>query len=179
MGWQRLGSKTVFKGRVHILEFDVVLPDGSTSTYQVEHSDGHAAATLILLQNGNLLLSRQYRFPLDREIYDLPGGSGPKSESAEDIAIRECQEEVGIAPTELHKLATFYPNPARTDWPMHVFFCNSYKESALDAYDPSEEVEKVEITPRALSRLIDNGEIVDPSLLIGWGIALQRGYIQP
>lgn len=45
--WQRLREKTVYKGRMHIIEHDVILPNGEGTTYELEHSDGTAVAVLI------------------------------------------------------------------------------------------------------------------------------------
>lgn len=175
--WERLSEKTNYKGRLHVVEYEAILPNGDHTTYEVEHADGKAVAVLIKTSDNKIVLTHQFRFPLNRWIYDLPGGGSPAEEVIEDAVIRECREEVGIRPKRIIKLATFYPNPSRADWNANVFFCDDFEESELKTDDPSEVVEKVLMPAEELDRLIQNQEIVDPSLLIAWHIAKDRGYI--
>jgi len=177
--WERLGQKTAYKGRMHIIEHEAVLPGGDHTTYEVDHSDGKAVAVLIKTPDNKVVLTHQFRFPLNRWIYDLPAGGSPPEETAEEGAIRECREEVGIRPKKLIKLGTYFPNPGRTDWSATVFFCDDYEESPLHTDDPSEVVEKVLMPVNELDALVRGGEIVDPALLIGWLMAKDLGYVTP
>lgn len=174
--WRRTGSKTVYKGRLHVVEHDAILPNGEVTKYEVEHFATGAVAVLIRVDD-KVVLAHQYRFPLDKWIYDLPGGAIDPGESIEEAAIRECREEVGIAPENIQKLGMFYPNPSRTDWPAHVFFSDSHVESKITLDDPSENVEKVLMPINDLKKLIDNHDIVDPSLLIAWYAAQDKGLL--
>ncbi len=177
--WKRISEKTVYKGRIHIVEHDVELPNGQRSKYEVDHGASFAACVLIKTKGNEIIFTYQYRFPLDRWIYELPGGGKKGDETPEQAAVRECQEEVGVKPIKLIELATFYPNPARIDWPIHVFYCEDYlADSKIDTDDPSENVERVVMSTKELQGRMDNLEIVDPSLLIGWNTAVNRGYIK-
>jgi 8-oxo-dGTP pyrophosphatase MutT (NUDIX family) len=175
--WKRIGSKTAYKGRVHIVEHDVELPNGSASKYEVDHSDGKAVAVLFKTKDDEIIVSHQYRFPLDAWIYDLPGGGSPPNETLEDGAKREALEEVGLIPNNLTKLATFYPNPGRSDWTASVFFCDDYTEATATETDPSETVSMVKIPIAEFAKLVEENHIVDPMLLIAWYTALRRGLI--
>lgn len=141
--WKRLSQKTVYKGRMHIVEHATQLPNGEFTTYEVDHGSKGAAAVLVKTSDDKIVLTYQFRFPINKWIYDLPGGAIGKHETPEEAAIRECREEVGIAPQKLEKLAMFYPNPARTDWPAHVFYSDVFSSSKIILDDPSETVEYV------------------------------------
>ncbi|HEV2403702.1 MAG TPA: NUDIX hydrolase [Candidatus Saccharimonadales bacterium] len=141
--WERVGQKVVYQGRAQIIKYEAILPNGEHTTYEVEHSDGKAVAVLIKTPENKIVLTHQFRFPLNRWIYDLPGGGSPAGEDLEAAAIRECQEEVGLAPKSIEKLNMFYPNPGRTDWPAYVFYCEDFESSKLEINDPSENVESV------------------------------------
>jgi 8-oxo-dGTP pyrophosphatase MutT (NUDIX family) len=176
--WKRIGHKTVYKGRVHIIEYDAELPNGDKTKYEVDHGESCAVAVLIKTQDNEIILTHQFRFPLDRWIYDLPGGGKQDGESPEEAAIRECREEVGLAPKKIELLNMFYPNPARTDWPAYVFFCDQFESSKLEINDPSENVEKVIMPISEFKKLVDNQKIVDPMLLIAWFSACNKGLIK-
>jgi ADP-ribose pyrophosphatase len=175
--WKRLSQRTAYKGRVHIVEHTAQLPNGQNTKYEVEHSDVSAVAVLIKTADSKIVLTHQFRFPLDKWIYDLPGGATEPGEDTEAAAVRECQEEVGLAPMNLKKLALFYPNPARADWCVHVYYCDTFKPSSLSTTDPAENVEVVHMPIKDLRKLVDTHEIIDPTLLIAWFTACEKGYI--
>lgn len=94
--WKRISEKAVYKGRVHIVEHEVELLDGQQTKYEVDHGTGYAACVLIKTKNYEVLVTYQYRFPLDHWIYDIPGGGSQPGETPEQTAIRDCQEEAGV-----------------------------------------------------------------------------------
>lgn len=177
--WKNHGSKTAYKDRVHIMRHDVELPNGDRMFYDVDHSDGFAVCVLIKTPDNEIVLSHQYRLPLNRWIYDLPSGGSELGEDAEAAVRRECQEEVGIVPKKLVKLTKFYPAPGRGNWPIHVFYCEDFEEGERDFSNPAEHVEKLLMPVDELQELIDKQEIVDSSLLIAWYTARDRGFIKP
>jgi ADP-ribose pyrophosphatase len=176
--WKKLGQRTAYRDRVHIMRHEVELPNGEQMFYDVEHSDGFAMATLMKTEDNMIVLSHQYRFPLDRWIYDLPGGGAPAGEDLEAAAIRECREEVGLAPKNMTKLVTFFTAPGRSNWPVHLYYSEDFESSKIDLNDPAEHVEKILMPAAELKKLINTQEIVDSSLLIAWHTACSRGLIK-
>lgn len=172
--WKRLGNRTILnQNRLHLVEYDIVLPNGEKSTYLLQHANG-AVATLIEYKKETLLLTYQYRFPLDKWIYDLPGGEVHEGEDPAIAAVRECEEEIGVKPKNSQHLVSFYPNPSKTDWPVHIYFCSEFEKRKPIQTEASETVHKVLITKRELEKKIYASEIVDPSLIIAWYTALSK-----
>jgi ADP-ribose pyrophosphatase len=176
--WKRISKKHVYKGRAQIIEHEAVLPNGERATHEVVHADGKAVAVLIKTPDNEIVLAHEYRFPLDRWIYDLPGGGSPANEDFEEAAIRECREEVGIRPKKLTKLATVFPNPNQANWNAHLYFCEDFEASELRLNDPSEVIEKILMPIADLDKLIRSQEIIDPLLLIAWYTAKDQGFIK-
>jgi 8-oxo-dGTP pyrophosphatase MutT (NUDIX family) len=80
-------------------------------------------------------------------------------------AIRECQEEVGLAPKKMTRLVTFFTAPGRSNWPVHVFYCDDFEDgSELNLEDPAEHVERLLMPVADFKKLIDNQEIVESPL---------------
>lgn len=177
--WQQRDSKVLYSGRVKLVEHDVALPDGSLNRYEVDESVPFAVATLVV-DGTQVILARQYRYPIDRWVYDLPGGAGDADETPEDAARRELEEELGLVATTLRPLATFFTNPGRTSWPVHLFICHDATPSGTkDTSDPSEQVNQARMTFSELDAAIASSEIVDPALIIARATGAARGLLPP
>ncbi len=122
--WATTDRRDLHRGRVVLVEHDVLLPDGSASRYEVDESVPFAVATLVI-DGDAVILSRQYRHPLGRWILDLPGGAGDAAERPVDAARRELEEELGLVAPEIRPLRTYAVNPGRASWLVHVFACTT------------------------------------------------------
>lgn len=178
-GWETVGRAEVYAGRVRLIDHTVVLADGTRTSYEVDESIPFAVATLVV-DDEYVVLTRQYRYPLDRWIYDLPGGAGGENETPEGAARRELEEELGLIPNMLIPLHTFYVNPGRAAWPVHLFLCAAGAAAgSVDTSDPAEQVRQARIELRELDAAIAGGEIVDPSLIVARACAAARGLLPP
>jgi 8-oxo-dGTP pyrophosphatase MutT (NUDIX family) len=177
--WTTSGRRDLHRGRVVLVEHDVLLPDGSASRYEVDESVPFAVATLVI-DGDAVLLSRQYRHPLGRWILDLPGGAGAPSAPPPAPAPRAPGEELGLVAPELRHLRTYAVNPGRADWSVHVFACTTPTTAGTaDRSDPSEQVRLVRMPVAELDALIAAGGIEDPTLLIARAAAAEQGLLPP
>ena len=174
--WRSIARQVVHDGRMRLVEHVVELGDGTTTTYEVDESVPFAVATLVFV-DGDVILAREYRYPIDQWVLDLPGGAGEADETPAEAARREVEEEIGLVPAELKPLHTFYPNPGRSAWPVHVFLARSVTEGRADATDPSEQVRLERIPLAELDARIVAGEVVDPALLIARFMAAVAGEL--
>lgn len=101
--WETIGREEVYSGRVRLVDHTVVLRDGTRSRYEVDENIPFAGATLVI-DGEYVIVARQYRYPLDRWIYDLPGGAGGENDAPESAARRELEEELGLIPNEMTPL---------------------------------------------------------------------------
>lgn len=176
--WRWMSTREVHRGRVRIDADDVELPQGERITYEVDRSVPYAVAILVVLGE-EVVLSRQYRYPIDRWILDLPGGAGDSSEAPEAAARRELEEELGLVAGELTSLHVFAVNPGRSVWQTHLFLTTAVRRGRPLLDDPAEQVHPVRMPLAALDRLIAEGEILDPSLLIARTMAAAKGLLPP
>lgn len=177
--WETVDRLLVHEGRVVLFDHTVILPDGSPTHYEVDESIPCAAAALVV-SGDHVLVTRQYRYPIDRWIFDLPAGGAENGEEPIDTARRELEEEAGIVPISLVPLHTFFLNPGRTSWPVHLFFSSEATTRGTAARDdPAEQVSAVWLRVEELDSLIAKGEIVDPTLIIARTMAASRGLMPP
>lgn len=64
---------------------------------------------VVAINDGHLLLVRQYRFLVDGFSWEIPGGKVEPGESPETAGARECAEETGVTCGKLRKLVAYYP----------------------------------------------------------------------
>ena len=155
---------TVYEGRVFSVEVDkVVLRNGREAELAIVRH--RPSVVLIPVQDdGQVVMIRQYRRALNRDIWELPAGSIDDGESAEAAAARECEEEIGQVPTRIDRLGSFYPTPGYCDEEMIFFRVSGLRPPAANSTHKPDDDE--EITTRAMSAgdakaMVARGENVD------------------
>jgi ADP-ribose pyrophosphatase len=170
----RLSQSEVFKGRVFTITVDrVTLPHGRTVTLDMVRHRG-SVVLLPMQDDDHVVLIRQYRYALDRWIWELPAGSLDEGEDPAAAAARECAEEIGLVPGRVKFLGAWYPTPG---------FCtevmNYYRVSGLRPPDPGgppvhkDEDEDIRVRVFSIDEaraMVRGGDIVD--LKTAWGLTL-------
>jgi ADP-ribose pyrophosphatase len=159
-----------YRGRAFTVRRDRVRhPGGHVSTLDiVEHA---ASVTLVPRdEQGRLWLVRQYRHAAETELLELPAGTLDPGETPEACAVRECREEIGMAPSRLTPLTRLWLVPGYSTEFMHFFLAESLSPSPL-APDHDEQLEVVHLTPAQAFEAIGRGEILDAKTVIGLCLA--------
>ena len=104
-------SREIFKGRIIRVRLDTVrLPNGKEGIREVvEHPGG--VAILAIDSEERVLLVRQYRYPFERVMTEVPAGKREPGEPPFITAQRELQEEVGATADTWTELGTLIPSP--------------------------------------------------------------------
>lgn len=110
------GSEDIFKGIIlHVQRDTVRLPDGSDSVREVIRHVG-AVCVIPVLDNGDVVVERQYRYPIGRVILEIPAGKLDAPDEDRFSAIqRELREETGYTAEEWTEIGDFHPAPAYSD----------------------------------------------------------------
>src|SRR5690606_26169401 len=104
----QVSSEFVFDGQLLKVYRDTVrLPDGQLGTREFIRHPG-AAAIVPLLDNGNVLLLKQYRYPLGKAFIEFPAGKIDPGESPLQTAQRELKEETGFEASAWTPLTTIH-----------------------------------------------------------------------
>ena len=167
----RLLSRTVIReGRIFRIEVDTVtLPTGHTVDMEVIRHPG-SVVLLPMPSPSELILIRQYRYTIDRYIWELPAGSLKPREDPGTAAVRECEEEIGLVPGRVERLKAFYPTPGFCDELMIFYRCTELGQPAADSTaqkDEDEDIEPRTFTVDQARRLVAAGEIVDLKTVAG------------
>ena len=126
----------------------------------------HAPSVVVIPfeDDGSVVLIKQYRAPLDRELWEFPAGSLDAGESADAAARRECEEETGRVPGRVDRLGAWYPTPGYCDEQLIFFRASNLQAPSPDS--PNKPDEDEDIQSRAISvadakAMLARGEIVD------------------
>lgn len=106
---EKLSSEEIFRGHIFTITNDKVrLENGHTSTREVVHHHG-GACILPLFDDGTICMVRQYRYPMQQELWELPAGKLEPGEDPFEAAKRELEEECGLTADKYIPLGEFYP----------------------------------------------------------------------
>jgi len=160
----------VHTGRIFRLEVDrVTLPTGHTIDMEIVRHPG-SVVLLPMPAPGSITLIRQYRYTIDRWIWELPAGTLKPGEDPAAGAARECEEEIGLVPGRVTRLGGYFPTPGFCDEEMIYYRCEDLHPPAVDSTvrkDEDEEIEPRTFTLAEARALIGSGEIVDLKTLAG------------
>jgi 8-oxo-dGTP pyrophosphatase MutT (NUDIX family) len=162
--------RVIYAGRIFRLEVDrVTLPTGHTLDMEVVRHPG-SVVLIPMPAPGQVVLIRQYRYSLDRYIWELPAGSLKPGEDPDAAASRECEEEIGLVPGRIERLQAFYPTPGFCDELMNYYRCTGLRAPNPDSTAQKDEDEDIE--PRTFMveearALVSSGEIVDLKTVAG------------
>ena len=173
--WERLRSERLLETPYFALRSDKLrLPGGAVKDpyYVVERPD--AAIIFPLTGEGEVVLVRQYRPPLERMELGLPAGLVEEGEKPEAAARRELLEETGYSGGEWEPLGALASSPSLKDNWAYLFLARGVEEMAPPDPDEHELVETVRVPVGELLGLIRAGEIVSSSGVAAVMLALER-----
>jgi ADP-ribose pyrophosphatase len=161
-----LSSKTVFNGRAIRVRVDTVLTaDNRRSTREVvERSD--CVAVIAVDNDGSVLLEKQYRQAIGKELLEVPAGGIDAGEGPEAAVVREMREETGWRPRRIKKLGGFYSSPGYTTEYLYLYLATDMVPDPLSAEDTAG-IEVVRVPAAEIIDLIKSGRIEDAKSIAG------------
>ena len=161
-----LSSQPVFTGNfLQAVRDEVLLPDGGTDTREYILHPG-AVMVVPLLDDGRVVLERQYRHPVGRVMIEFPAGKLDPGEDRLACARRELQEETGYSAREWAHAGELHPVISYSTEFIDVWFARGLTlgERRLDQ---GEFLDVFAATPRELQDWCRSGEVTDAKTLIG------------
>jgi len=151
-----LAGEEVFSGRLLKVYRDRVrLPDGSESVREYIRHPG-AVMMVPMLDDRNVVLVRQYRYPLRRHFIEIPAGKIDQGETPLETAQRELREECGYVAARWQHLRTIHP-------------CIGYSDERIELYLATElthvghvhdEGEFLQVVPLFEKMMVESGIIL-------------------
>jgi ADP-ribose pyrophosphatase len=163
---RQIASEQVFHGKLLDVRRDrVALPDGSEATREYIVHPG-AVMVIPLLDDGRLLMERQFRYPVGRVLLEFPAGKLDPGESVQVCAQRELAEETGYRAAEWARACVLQNAPAYSSEIIEIWFARGLTAGER-ALDHGEFLEVVVLSEAELDAAAGRGEVVDAKTLIG------------
>jgi ADP-ribose pyrophosphatase len=163
-------STVVFTGRVFSVSVDTVAyPDGRIVKMDAVRHRG-SVVLIPMPAPDRLVLIKQYRYVVDRWLWELPAGSLEPDESLDAAALRECHEEIGKIAGRAQRLGTYFPSPGFCDEAMNFFLLTELRDrrpgEPAPHQDPDELLEVKEFSVSEVRSMIRAGEIIDMKTIV-------------
>jgi ADP-ribose pyrophosphatase len=177
---ETLSTEWVFRGKLlHVRRDTVRLPDGKTTQREYIQHPG-AVAIIAVLDSGELLLERQYRYPVRREMIELPAGKIDPNEPPLETGKRELLEETGYVAESWQHVADVDLAIGYSDERIHFYLAKGLKHVGAQL----DEGEFVEVFPLSLATALDwvrEGKITDVKTVSGlfWAEKVLSGQWPP
>ena len=144
---------------------EVQLPDGSTAQREYIVHPG-AVMVVPLLDDGRLVVERQWRYPMARAMLEFPAGKLDAGEPPWQCAVRELAEETGYRATEWARAGVLHNAIAYSTEGIEVWFARGLAlgERSLDV---GEFVDVSTASADELDALARDGKLTDAKTLIG------------
>jgi len=155
-----VSSQRVFDGRIFKVRIDEIrYDDGAVHRLDiVEH--GGSFGIIALTSQRELVLVRQYRHAVRKELWEIPAGTAHPGEDPIEGAARELREETGYSAGRLRLVGSCYMTPGFCDEIMHFVLAEALMPGE-QALDEDERIEVGTFAHEAAWRLVGTGEIAD------------------
>ena len=160
-GWKLIGSNTRFENDIcRLREDEVELEDGKKTQYAYLERDD-AVIVVPVATSGEIVLLKQYRYPVDEWCLEVPAGGTHDSGDAalEEVARKELREEVGGTAKSLTYVTFFYSANAITNEKCHVFLAEGVELAKKPKTESSESIETQLVTVEKALELARSGAI--------------------
>ncbi len=171
---KKLSSEKIFDGvLLHVMRDRIELPNGREATREWVRHPG-ASAVVPLLPDGNIILVKQFRYPIGRVTLEIPAGKlDVAGENPLECARRELSEETGYSAEKMWKLTSIATTVGFTNEWIHIYGATGLTVGAQHT-DEDEFINCIKVPLTEAVSMVERGEIFDAKSAVGI-LLLSRG----
>lgn len=167
MNYKLIKSQILYKGKVFDHQVDEIEYDsGNKSIREIAIHPG-GAVIVPIKDDGKIILVKQFRYPLQKTLIELPAGKLDKGEDPLKCAARELEEETGYNAKEIEKLGQIYTAPGYCTEILHIYSAKELTPGNHHREEGEQGMEILELSLDEIEKMIANGEITDAKTIVG------------
>ena len=165
-----INQEEIHKGKIFSLwGGQVALDNGEVAVREyIRHAGG---VGIVPVAGGNVILIRQFRISIERELIELPAGRLEPDENPMACAGRELEEEIGYRAGKLIPIASYFASVGNSNERMHLFLALDL-EKTEQRLEADERIREVVISLEEVKQKLANQEFEDSKTIIGLREAL-------
>lgn len=151
----------IFDGSIlHVVKDNVILPNGASATREVVLHNG-AVCVIPINERGEIIMERQFRYPFNEVIWEIPAGKIDKGETDPLAAARrELLEETGYTAAKMEFIGLYYPSPAILSEKIYMYVATGLTKGEQEL-DEDEFLDVQALPFDTVVQMILNNEIPD------------------
>jgi len=134
----------------------------------IRHSGGVGIVPVV---DGNIILIRQFRISIERELIELPAGRLEPNENPLECAARELEEEIGYRAGKLIHLSSYFASVGNSNERMYLFLALDLEKTERHLED-DERIREVVMSLETVKEKLAKQEFEDSKTIIGLREAL-------
>jgi ADP-ribose pyrophosphatase len=167
MNFKLIKSQILFKGKVFDHQVDEIQYDsGNIGIREVAVHPG-GAVVIPIKDDGKIILVKQFRYPLQTTLIELPAGKLEKGEDPLKCAVRELEEETGYSAEEIKKIGEIYTAPGYCTEILHIYSAKGLRPGNHHREEGEQGMEIIELTLEEIEKMIISGKINDAKTIAG------------
>ena len=160
----KVSGRTLYKGVLGVQLDTVKLINGQTATRL--YFDHLGACGILPIENGQIYLVQQYRYPVGKTTWEIPAGKREKGQTFLTCARAELKQETGLTARNMKKLLMFHPSNAFSNEELHLYVATGLSRGK-DCPDEDEFLNVKKFPLEKVYRMIETGKIHDAKTIIG------------
>ncbi len=167
MNYKLLKSEIRYKGKVFDHQVDEIqYESGNIGIREIAVHPG-GAVVIPVKDDGKIILVRQFRYPLQKTLIELPAGKLEKGEDPLICAARELEEETGYKAKEIKKLGSIYTAPGYCTEILHIYSAKGLTAGNHHREEGEQGMEIIELSLEEIEKMIISGKIDDGKTIVG------------
>ena len=163
-------QEEIHKGKIFSLwGGQVALDNGDVTVREyIRHAGGVGIVPVV---DGNIVLIRQFRISIERELIELPAGRLEPNENPMECAARELEEEIGYRAKKLIQIASYFASVGNSNERMYLFLALDLEKAELHL-EADERIREVVMSLETVKEKLTKQEFEDSKTIIGLREAL-------
>jgi ADP-ribose pyrophosphatase len=168
MNYRVLKSEILFHGKVFDLKVDEIEYNGSGNKGVREVAVHPGGAVVIpIKEDGKVVFVKQFRYPLQKTLIELPAGKLDEGEDPYVCATRELTEETGYTAAKVKEVGKIYTSPGFCTELLHIYIAEGLTFGEVNREEGEYGMEVLELSQEEITAKVNNGEIIDGKTLSG------------